>query len=43
MATIGKPLPPLPREPAKQESLLDKVSRKIEALIQSSKTDIKNN
>jgi tetratricopeptide (TPR) repeat protein len=43
MATIGKPLPPLPREPAKQESLLDKVSRKIEALIQSSKADIKNN
>jgi anthranilate/para-aminobenzoate synthase component II len=43
MATIGKPLPPLPREPAKQESLLDKVSRKIEGLIQSSKTDIKNN
>jgi CHAT domain-containing protein len=43
MATIGKPLPPLPREPAKQESLLDKVGRKIEALIQSSKTDIKNN
>ena len=43
MATIGKPLTPLPREPAKQESLLDKVGRKIEALIQSSKTDIKNN
>jgi CHAT domain-containing protein/tetratricopeptide (TPR) repeat protein len=43
MATIGKPLPPLPREPAKQESLLDKVCRKLEALIQSSKTDIKNN
>lgn len=43
MATIGKPLPPLPREPAKQESLLDKVGRKIEALIQSNNTDIKNN
>jgi hypothetical protein len=43
MATIGKPLPPLPREPAKQESLLDKVGRKIKALIQSNNTDIKNN
>jgi len=43
MATIGKPLPPLPREPAKQESLLDKVGRKIKALIQSKNTDIKNN
>ena len=43
MATIGKPLPPLPREPTKQESLLDKVGRKIEALIQSNNTDIKNN
>ena len=43
MATIGKPLPPLPREPAKQESLLNKVGRKIEALIQSNNTDIKNN
>ena len=43
MATIGKPLPPLPREPDKQESLLDKVGRKIEALIQSNNTDVKNN
>jgi hypothetical protein len=32
IATIGKPLPPLPREPAK-----------LEALIQSNNTDIKNN
>jgi CHAT domain-containing protein len=43
MATIGKPMPPLPREPAIQESLLDKVGRKIEALIQSNNADIKNN
>jgi CHAT domain-containing protein/Tfp pilus assembly protein PilF len=43
MATIGKLSPPLPREPAKQESLLDKVGRKIEALIQSNNTNIKNN
>ena len=43
MATIGKPLPPLPREPAKEPSILDKVTQKIESLIQSSNTDIKNN
>jgi tetratricopeptide (TPR) repeat protein/CHAT domain-containing protein len=43
MATIGKPLPPLPREPAKEPSILDKVTQKIESLIKSSNTDIKNN
>jgi CHAT domain-containing protein/Tfp pilus assembly protein PilF len=43
MATIGKPLPPLPREPTEEPSILDNVTQKIESLIKSSNTDIKNN
>jgi CHAT domain-containing protein len=43
MATIGKPLPPLPREPTEEPSILDNVTQKIEGLIKSSNTDIKNN
>jgi CHAT domain-containing protein/Tfp pilus assembly protein PilF len=43
MATIGKPLPPLTREPTEEPSILDNVTQKIEGLIKSSNTDIKNN
>ena len=43
MATIGKPLPPLPRESAVEESFIEKITRKIESLIKSSNSNIKNN
>jgi CHAT domain-containing protein len=43
MATIGKPLPSLPREPTEEPSIFDNVTQKIEGLIKSSNTDIKNN
>lgn len=43
MATIGKPLPPLPREPSTEESFIDKAARKIESIINSSNTNIQNN
>jgi CHAT domain-containing protein len=43
MATIGKPLPPLPREFQKEESFFDKAVRKIEHFIKSSSKNTQNN